>query len=230
MEYHLGDIRSDVKDEIINTIELLKKKYPNTNLKKVILAGESEDVDAYYGGDGVITLYSNFLDPDNIVKKRKEMKGKHPVNCESIAALITHEFGHAIYETYRGLTNKAVLNYIKQASFLDKTTNLQIVSNLTNFWTNRSILPDESFCKYPFGKRSISQVRRECWAEAFCSLVHTPKRLQHSYVGYIKRFIDLVEDNSYDLSECIPWDKLSEEEKNLNQLELEKILKEIGIQ
>jgi SPP1 gp7 family putative phage head morphogenesis protein len=137
---------------------------------------------------------------------RSAKTGYHPEGCDSFESVITHEFGHHVWNWLESQTTKAVLKYVSA----DGTG---IVADTAILWNNKRKL--SGFLSEYAGKN-----KNERWAEAFASYYHSPKPIK--FVKEQRKLLDVLHPSKwvkdYDFIRYAPEEEMEEAVKAIQKL------------
>ena len=153
--------------KVVNSIDSFGKLYPKIieNINSLTVSIIKDSPYAMTTDDNDITLDQNWFQKSRLLEeslKEDVESGFHVIGCESVEAMITHELGHV------------VLGYMKE--------------NVDGFddWLKENLPELSKISKYALVDD------HEAFAEAFCSLHHTPTEEQ---LPIIKKFGSYLKSN-----------------------------------
>ena len=133
--------------------------------------------------------------------KASEEKGIHPVGCNTIDSVITHEFGHCVWDYYTDVSKGqyALIDVVENPRFLsERGYGLGSVQGTVIAWNkeqraNGLSLYAKKPDRWPWGGEDEHHER---FAEAFASLYHTPQEDQCSMVKNLGKLLNRISDES----------------------------------
>jgi hypothetical protein len=130
-----------------------------------------------------------------------EEKHVHPAGCNTIDSVISHEFGHCVWDYYTDVSKSqyALIDVVENPRFLsERGYGLGSVQGTVLAWNkeqraNGLSLYAKKPDRWPWGGEDEHHER---FAEAFASLYHTPQEDQCSMVKNLGKLLNRISDES----------------------------------
>jgi hypothetical protein len=138
-----------------------------------------------------------YSDPEKFQKTLKESveKGFHPIGCDTPESVLTHEFGHCVYEHYKDANRQTLIPFVEKAGYA--SYGFGTVAGTVAAWGKEQNARGLSTYAKPTVKAWGQDTDRdERWAEAFASLHHTPEDKQVKIVKNMGKLLDRIKDES----------------------------------
>jgi len=160
----------------------------------------STGAEVKFSGPAERHIYFNAVYASNPEMFEKGLKdsaeqGFHPKGCDTVESVMSHEFGHCVYEHYKDAYRQTLIPYIQKTGYAQY--GFGTVSGTVAAWNKEQSCRGLSDYAKPTVKAWGQDTDRdERWAEAFSSLQHTPENEQAKIVKNMGKLLDRIKDES----------------------------------